>query len=231
MQRKFRPSRSFVDCVVLGGRRECRQRSQKPNAREPLGPTRSKGNSAMSELTPMAVNRTLITATKSEYRQREYLSAGPQAVPAILLGVGMARGRRGPHCALAQVDLHTGRLHVNRAKGGQEALHLSVGPELRALRRLLPARSYVFRDRARLASDNRLLLRMFSAPRPANCVRRAPAHAAACLRIQAHQRWPRHPIAPRRSWGIATCRARRASAPRWRRIGLRGFGRRHVARR
>jgi hypothetical protein len=37
----FRPSRSFVDCVVLGGRRECSQRSQKPNARS-SGPTRSK---------------------------------------------------------------------------------------------------------------------------------------------------------------------------------------------
>ena len=40
--------------------------------------------------------------------------------------------------------MHTGRLHVNRAKGGQEALHPLRGPELRALRRLLPARSYVF---------------------------------------------------------------------------------------
>ena len=49
-------------------------------------------------------------------------------------------------------------------------------------------------DRARL---DRLVPADGSAHRPSReaCVRRAPAHAAACLRIQARQRWPRHPIA------------------------------------
>jgi type 1 fimbriae regulatory protein FimE len=44
-----------------------------------------------------------------------------------------------------QVDLNHGRMHVNRAKGGAESVHPLRGPELRSLRRLLPARSpYVF---------------------------------------------------------------------------------------
>ena len=34
----------------------------------------------------------------------------------------------------AQIDLRHGRLHVNRVKGGQEAVHPLHGPELRALR-------------------------------------------------------------------------------------------------
>jgi type 1 fimbriae regulatory protein FimE len=43
------------------------------------------------------------------------------------------------------VDLRSGRMHVNRAKGGAESVHPLGGPELRALRRLLPSRSpYVF---------------------------------------------------------------------------------------
>jgi integrase len=97
----------------------------------------------------------------------------------------------------AQVDLHTGRLHVNRAKGGQEALHPLRGPELRALRRLLPARSYVFVTEQGSPVTTAWFLRMVQRTGPSReaCVRRAPAHAAACLRIQAHQRWPRHPIA------------------------------------
>jgi type 1 fimbriae regulatory protein FimE len=37
-----------------------------------------------------------------------------------------------------QIDLTHGRMHVNRAKGGQEAVHPLRGPELRALRRLRP---------------------------------------------------------------------------------------------
>jgi type 1 fimbriae regulatory protein FimE len=45
----------------------------------------------------------------------------------------------------SQVDLTHGRLHVNGAKGGAESVHPLRGPELRALRRLLPNRSpYVF---------------------------------------------------------------------------------------
>jgi hypothetical protein len=92
----FRPSRSFVDCVVLGGRRECPQRSQKPNTRS-SGPTRSKGNSAMSELTPMAVNRTLpFRRPNREYRQREYLTAGARSgmLRRSFWRIGMACGRR-----------------------------------------------------------------------------------------------------------------------------------------
>jgi hypothetical protein len=61
------------------------------------GPTRSKGNSAMSELTPMAVNRTLpLRRPNREYWQHEYLTAGAQSgmLRRSFWRIGMARGRR-----------------------------------------------------------------------------------------------------------------------------------------
>ena len=45
---------------------------------------------------------------------------------------------------MGQIDLRHGRLHVNRAKGGQESVHPLHGPELRALRPLQGNSPYVF---------------------------------------------------------------------------------------
>ena len=143
--------------------------------------------------TAVAATKSGVSATRISFRRSPERDAA-----AILLAY-----RHGPRAAeltalcWAQVDLHTGRLHVNRAKGGQEALHLLCGPELRALRRLLPARSYVFETEQGSPVTTAWFLRMVQRTGPSReaCVRRAPAHAAACLRIQAHQRWPRHPIA------------------------------------
>jgi type 1 fimbriae regulatory protein FimE len=92
------------------------------------------------------VNRTLpLRRPNREYRQREYLTAGAERDAAAILLAYRLRAAELTALCWAQVDLRSGRLHVNRAKGGQEALHPLRGPELRALRRLLPARSsYVF---------------------------------------------------------------------------------------
>ena len=117
----------------------------------------------MSDATPTTANRTLpIRRPNAEYRQREYLT---EAEVDKLIDAARKRGRNAERdacaillayrhglraaelCALrwSQVDLRSGRLHVNRAKGGAESVHPLRGPELRALRRLLPARSpYVF---------------------------------------------------------------------------------------
>src|SRR5262249_3831492 len=115
----------------------------------------------MSELTPSAVNRTPRRLPNSAYRPREYLTEGEVE---RLIDVARKRGRNGARDAAAillayrhglraaelcslrwsQIDLRHGRLHVNRAKGGQESVHPLCGPELRALRPLQGQGSYVF---------------------------------------------------------------------------------------
>src|SRR6266404_9134373 len=65
-------------------------------------------------------------------------------------------------CALkwSQIDLRHGRLHVNRAKGGQESVHPLHGPELRALRPLQGNSPYVFVTEAGTPVTTAWFLRM-----------------------------------------------------------------------
>jgi type 1 fimbriae regulatory protein FimE len=65
-------------------------------------------------------------------------------------------------CSLrwAQVDLRSGRLHVNRAKGGIESVHPLHGPELRALRPLQGNSPYVFVTEAGTPVTTAWFLRM-----------------------------------------------------------------------
>jgi type 1 fimbriae regulatory protein FimB/type 1 fimbriae regulatory protein FimE len=115
----------------------------------------------MTIATPTTANRTLRRLPNSSYRPREYLTE--QEVEK-LIETAKKRGRNGPRDAAAillafrhglraqelcqlrwsQVDLRHGRLHVNRAKGGQESVHPLRGPELRALRPLQGNSPYVF---------------------------------------------------------------------------------------
>jgi type 1 fimbriae regulatory protein FimE len=106
----------------------------------------------MTDTGPTAVNRTLpIRLPNSAYRVREYLT---EKEVDRLIEAARKRGRNGQRDAAAillayrhglratelcslrwsQIDLKSGRLHVNRAKGGIESVHPLHGPELRALR-------------------------------------------------------------------------------------------------
>src|SRR5215468_3701518 len=107
----------------------------------------------MANATPTTTNRTLRRLPNVAYRPREYLTEGEVE---RLIEAAKKRGRNGARdaCAIllayrhglraaelcqlrwAQIDLRHGRLHVNRAKGGQESVHPLCGPELRALRPL-----------------------------------------------------------------------------------------------
>ena len=107
----------------------------------------------MTSATPSTVNRTLRRLSNTSYRPREYLT---EAEVDRLIEAARKRGRNGARDAAAillafrhglraselcslrwsQIDLRHGRLHVNRAKGGQESVHPLRGPELRALRPL-----------------------------------------------------------------------------------------------
>jgi len=129
-----------------------------------------KANSAMTDTSSTAVNRTLPTRLpNSAYRVREYLTEkevdrlieaarnrgrnGARDAAAILLAY--RHGLRAAElCALrwSQIDLKNGRLHVNRAKGGIESVHPLHGPELRALRPL--------QARALTSSQRKLALRL-----------------------------------------------------------------------
>jgi type 1 fimbriae regulatory protein FimE len=116
----------------------------------------------MTQATPITANRTLPRRQpNAAYRQREYLT---EAEVERLIDAARKRGRNGPRdsaaillayrhglraqelCSLrlAQVDLRSGRLHVNRSKSGIESVHPLHGPELRALRPLQGASPYVF---------------------------------------------------------------------------------------
>jgi type 1 fimbriae regulatory protein FimE len=98
----------------------------------------------MTEATPTAMNRTLRRLANSAYRPREYLT---EAEVEKLIDAARKRGRNGARDAAAillayrhglraqelcqlrwsQIDLKHGRLHVNRAKGGQESVHPLAG--------------------------------------------------------------------------------------------------------
>jgi type 1 fimbriae regulatory protein FimB/type 1 fimbriae regulatory protein FimE len=125
-----------------------------------------KANRSMTDTSPTAVNRTLpIRLPNSAYRVREYLT---EKEVDRLIEAARKRGRNGARDAAAillayrhglraqelcslrwsQIDLMNGRLHVNRAKGGQESVHPLHGPELRALRPLQGNSPYVFITKA-----------------------------------------------------------------------------------
>jgi len=115
----------------------------------------------MTETAPATANRTLRRLSNSAYRPREYLT---EAEVMKLIDTARKRGRNRLRdsaaillayrhglraqelCQLrwSQIDLRHGRLHVNRAKGGQESVHPLHGPELRALRPLQGHSPYVF---------------------------------------------------------------------------------------
>jgi type 1 fimbriae regulatory protein FimE len=117
----------------------------------------------MSHAAPTTANRTLpLRRPNAAYRQREYLteaeveklieaakqrSRSPERDAAAIL-LAYRHGQRAAELTSlrwAAIDLTRSRMHVNRAKGGAESVHPLRGPELRALRRLLPSRSpYVF---------------------------------------------------------------------------------------
>jgi len=137
-----------------------------------------KANSAMTDTSSTAVNRTLPTRLpNSAYRVREYLTEkevdrlieaarnrgrnGARDAAAILLAY--RHGLRAAElCALrwSQIDLKNGRLHVNRAKGGIESVHPLHGPELRALRPLQGSSPYVFTTEAGTPVTTAWFLRM-----------------------------------------------------------------------
>jgi integrase len=94
-------------------------------------------------------------------------------------------------CALRwdQIDFSRGLLHVQRVKNGTPSVHPIGGIEIRALRRLkreqLESRT---NDDGRRPKDD-------GACRGAGeiSVSDSPTHVAACLWVQARQRWARHP--------------------------------------
>src|SRR5437588_2162655 len=113
----------------------------------------------------------------SAYRVREYLT---EKEVDRLIEAAKRRGRNGQRDAAAiilayrhglrakelcslrwsQIDLRHGRLHVNRVKGGQEAVHPLHGPELRALRPLQGNSPYVFVTEAGTPVTTAWFLRM-----------------------------------------------------------------------
>jgi type 1 fimbriae regulatory protein FimE len=132
----------------------------------------------MTDTSPTTVNRTLPKRlANSAYRVREYLT---EKEVYRLIDAAKRRGRNGQRdaaaillayrhglraselCTLrwAQVDLRNGRLHVNRAKGGQESVHPLHGPELRALRPLQGSGAYVFVTEAGTPVTTAWFLRM-----------------------------------------------------------------------
>src|SRR5258708_34061529 len=131
----------------------------------------------MTTPAPTTVNRTLRRLPNATYRVREYLT---EKEVDRLIEVAKRRGRNGARDAAAillayrhglralelrslrwsQIDLRNGRLHVNRAKGGQESVHPLHGPELRALRPLQGNSPYVFVTEAGTPVTTAWFLRM-----------------------------------------------------------------------
>jgi integrase len=128
-----------------------------PPKRTPI----TEGNLIDDRHSPNNRKSTLRRLPNATYRPREYLT---EAEVDRLIETARKRGRNGLRdaCAIliayrhglraqelctlrwAQIDLSHGRLHVNRAKGGQESVHPLHGPELRALRPLQGNSPYVF---------------------------------------------------------------------------------------
>jgi type 1 fimbriae regulatory protein FimB/type 1 fimbriae regulatory protein FimE len=131
----------------------------------------------MTETASTTINRTLSRLPNTAYRPREYLTEGEVMK---LIETARKRGRNGLRdsaaillayrhglraqelCQLrwSQIDLRHGRLHVNRAKGGQESVHPLHGPELRALRPLQGHSPYVFTTEAGTPVTTAWFLRM-----------------------------------------------------------------------
>src|SRR6266567_3356324 len=132
----------------------------------------------MTDTSPTIVKRTLPRLLpNSAYRVREYLTEQEMD---RLIETARKRGRNGQRDAAAillayrhglraqelcslrwsQIDLRHGRLHVNRAKGGQESVHPLHGPELRALRPLQGPSPYVFITEAGTPVTTAWFLRM-----------------------------------------------------------------------
>jgi type 1 fimbriae regulatory protein FimB/type 1 fimbriae regulatory protein FimE len=132
----------------------------------------------MTDAAPSIVKRTVMgRLANAAYRPREYLL---EAEVEKLIDAARKRGRNGARDAAAillayrhglraqelcqlrwsQVDLRHGRLHVNRAKGGQESVHPLCGPELRALRPLQGSSPYVFTTEAGTPVTTAWFLRM-----------------------------------------------------------------------
>jgi len=131
----------------------------------------------MTDQGSTTANRTLMRLSNSAYRPREYLT---EAEVMKLIETARKRGRNGLRdsaaillayrhglraqelCTLqwTQIDLRSGRMHVNRAKGGQESVHPLHGPELRALRPLQGHSPYVFTTEAGTPVTTAWFLRM-----------------------------------------------------------------------
>src|SRR6516225_2648390 len=132
----------------------------------------------MTDAAPTMMNRTVMgRLANAAYRPREYLL---EAEVEKLIDAARKRGRNGARDAAAillayrhglraqelcqlrwsQVDLRHGRLHVNRAKGGQESVHPLHSPELRALRPLQGSSPYVFTTEAGTPVTTAWFLRM-----------------------------------------------------------------------
>src|SRR6516165_10232403 len=156
----------------------------------------------MTDTSPTTENRTLRRLPNATYRPREYLTEkeverlteaarkrgrnGARDAAAILLAY--RHGLRAQElCSLrwAQVDLRNGRLHVNRAKGGIESVHLLHGPELRALRPLQGSSPYVFVTEAGTPVTTSWFLRMIQR-----------TGKAARLPFQVHPHMLRHLLCP-----------------------------------
>src|SRR5262249_26808744 len=130
------------------------------------------------DTSPTTENRTLPKRLpNSAYRVREYLTEkevdrlieaarrrgrdgvrGGGAVP--LAFRARLRGLASVAPTFAHGQPHTGRVHVNRAKGGSESVHPLHGPELRALRRLQGSSPYVFTTEAGTPVTTAWFLRM-----------------------------------------------------------------------
>src|SRR6516164_6654088 len=152
----------------------------------------------MSDTASTTANRTLSRLPNAAYRPREYLTEGEITK---LIETARKRGRNGLRdsaaillayrhglraqelCQLrwSQIDLRHGRLHVNRAKGGQESVHPLHGPELRALRPLQGSSPYVFVTEAGTPVTPAWFLRMIQR-----------TGAAAKLPFQVHPHMLRH---------------------------------------
>ena len=163
-------------------------------------------NSRLRQAAPTAVN---VTVGK---RSREYLTdreverlieaakqnrSGHRDATAIL--VAYRHGLRASELVALRwddIDLATGRLHVRRAKSGDASVHPISARESRALRKLLreaqvPIRLHLGASRAVVRS----WISAHGCQGGRGCeihVPRAFPHAAACLRVQARQRRPRH---------------------------------------
>jgi Phage integrase family len=164
-------------------------------------------NLRLREAAPTSVN---VTVGK---RSREYLTdreverlieaakqnrSGHRDATAIL--VAYRHGLRASELVALRwddIDLATGRLHVRRAKSGDASVHPISARESRALRKLLrrssnvPIRLHLGASRAVVRS--RVSAHGCQGGRGCEIhVPRAFPHAAACLRVQARQRRPRH---------------------------------------